>query len=259
MINIQVTDLNMVIAFWLCVSRLLPIFIQLPLFDNKTIPVMLKVLFAIIASYAFFPSVSSSILKDLKYVGIDNFWILAVFNILLGLMIGFLVKSIMKVFESTGTIMTQHMGFASLRYFDPTAGSRIGPFEKIIQWTIIILILNSGAIIPMFKGAVGSFNTVHFYDLGKLSSSVEFYVELFNSIFVSSLMLASPIIFTNILVMCVLGIIARTVPQMNVLMISFVVVIAMGLLIFASISEEFFHIAYRVYTERLSEWFQFVS
>jgi flagellar biosynthetic protein FliR len=72
-------------------------------------------------------------------------------------------------------------------------------------------------------------------------------------------MLASPIIFINALVMSVLGVIARTVPQMNVLMVSFVVNIGMGLLVFSVTSYEFFSVAYDVYLKKLGEWFQFIT
>ncbi len=81
---------------------------------------------------------------------------------------------------------------------------------------------------------------------------------MFKSLFVSSILLASPLIFTNMLIMTVLGIIARTVPQMNVIMVSFAVTIGLGLIVFVATSDEFFHIAYKLYTSKLGEWFNFV-
>lgn len=63
----------------------------------------------------------------------------------------------------------------------------------------------------------------------------------------------------NVLIMCVLGIIARFVPQMNVLMVSFVVNIGLGLLVFMSCSTEFFQVGFRLYTEKLGEWFQLIT
>jgi flagellar biosynthetic protein FliR len=59
--------------------------------------------------------------------------------------------------------------------------------------------------------------------------------------------------------MTVLGIVARTVPQMNVIMVSFVVNIGVGLLIFIVNSNEFFQVAYKLYVDKLGEWFQFIT
>jgi flagellar biosynthesis protein FliR len=258
MISIQLTDMTMLTAFWLAFTRWMSIIIQLPLFDNTTVPPMVRVLSSLVITYAFFPYLSDTILKDIHYIGADNFWYLTVFYALVGLMIGFLVKSIMNIFIASGSIITQQVGFGAVRYFDPTSSSQIGPFEKLIQWTVLVLILTSGALFPMFNGVFNSFFSIHTYDLGSLSQITTFFTGFFKSIFISAVMLASPLIFINVLIMSVLGVIARTVPQMNIIMVSFVVNIGMGLLVFISTSNEFFTVAYNMYIEKLGDWFQFI-
>jgi len=259
MLSIQIINQVELIAFWLVFTRWLTILIQLPIFDNTGVPMMVKVLVSLIVSYAFFPYVGAEVMKDINHFGYDAFWMLTIGYTITGMFIGFFVKSLMNIFIATGSIITQQVGFAAVRYFDPSSGQQIGPFEKIIQWTVLIIIISSGALVPMFKGVFGSFFTIHLYDLGNLANAVPFFISLFKSIFLSALMLASPLIFTNMLIMTVLGIIARTVPQMNIIMVSFVVNIGLGLLVFASSSNEFFRVAFKVYTEKLGEWFLFVT
>lgn len=254
--NVQVIDPQVMIAFWLAFSRCLAIVFQLPIFDGMSIPTMVKVLTTLMITYAFFPMIEAEILKDIAYLGADNFWALTIFYTFTGLIIGYFVKSIMNMFISAGSIITQQVGFAAVRYFDPQSGQQIGPFETLIQWTMLIIVVTSGALLPMFKGVFNSFFSVHLYDIGKLAHSTVFFTDLFKNIFLSALMLASPLIFANVLIMAVLGIIARTVPQMNIIMVSFVVNIGLGLLIFAASSEEFFQVGFRVYTEQLGNWFQ---
>jgi len=72
-------------------------------------------------------------------------------------------------------------------------------------------------------------------------------------------MLASPLIFTNFIIMVILGIIARIVPQMNVLMVSFIVNIGLGLVVFIVCSDEIFNVGYKLYAENLGNWFQFLK
>lgn len=254
--NIEIVDLKVLVAFWLAFSRCLAVIFQLPLFDGMKIPSIVKAMTTLMITYAFFPHIEGEILKDIAYVGVENFWILTIFYTGTGLIIGFFVKSIMNMFIAAGSIITQQVGFGAVRYFDPQSGSQVGPFETLIQWTMLIIIVTSGALLPMFKGVFNSFHSVHIYDLGKLAYSTTFFTTMFKNIFLSALMLASPFIFTNLLIMSVLGIIARTVPQMNIIMVSFVVNIGLGLLIFAASSEEFFRVGFRVYTEQLGHWFQ---
>ena len=257
--RIELIDYTVLIAFWLSYTRWVTILFQIPIFDNMTIPSLVKVLTSLIIAYAFFPITQPLVMADINYVGVDNFWYLTIFYAVVGLVIGQIVKTLMNIFIASGSIITQQVGFGAVAYFDPTAGQRVGPFEKLIQWTMIILIISSGALLPMFKGVVASFHSIHLYDLGKFATSPIYFMELFKSIFLSSILLATPIIFTNITLMSVLGIISRAVPQMNIIMVSFVVNIGMGLLVFLATSNEYFEVAFKIYTEKLGEWFQFIS
>lgn len=259
MISITVTDLTLMTAFWLAFSRWIAVVMQLPLFENVAIPFIVKVLTTVLLTFAFFPLVKDQILLDIEHVGENSFWYLTIFNTLVGLVIGFFIRALMNIFLSTGSIITQQIGFNALSYFDPQAGSQIGPFEKLIEWTVLMMIILSGALVPMFKGVVSSFTTVHVYNIGKLAGSIEFYMMLFKSIFISSIMLATPMIFVNLFLTSIMGIISRAVPQMNVIMVSFAVNIGLGLLVFVVGSEEFFHTAFKIYTEKLGEWFQLLS
>lgn len=232
--------------------------IQLPIFDNVSIPNIIKILFSLVLSYAFFPLVKGEVYKDMAYMGADSFWTLTIFYAVVSLLIGFLVKCLMDLFTASGSIITQQVGFGAVAYFDPQSASRVGPFERIIQWTMVVVIISSGALLPMFKGIFNSFFSIHVYDLGKMATSPEYFTTVFKGLFLSALLLASPLIFTNMLIMTVLGIVARTVPQMNVIMVSFVVNIGLGLLVFAASSSEFFKVAFQLYTEKLGNWFQFL-
>lgn len=257
--NITIGDQVSFLAFWLSFSRWLAVLFQLPLFDNVAVPGLVKVLSSFMISFAFFPSLQGTLVAEINMVGVDNIWFLMMFHTCTGLIIGFLVKCIMSLFVATGSILTQQIGFASVSYFDPTQGQQIGPFERLVEWTMIILVLSSGALVPMFKGVFQSFFSVNFLNADKMLKTPEYFVLFFKSAFSASILLAGPLIFANLLMNLVMGIVARTVPQMNVLMVSFVVNIGLGLLLFLGIAEEFFQVSYDLYVEKLGEWFQFLA
>jgi flagellar biosynthetic protein FliR len=259
MIDIAITDLPVLMAFWLAFTRWLAVLFQLPIFDNTGVPFVVKTLTALIITYSFFPMIEGNLVAEVLAAGTDKFWYLTIFHTVVGLMIGYLVKSIMSIFTATGTLVTQQIGFSSVSMFDPTFETRVGPFEKMIQWTLLILILSSGALLPMFKGILGSFSAITFENLGKFSQSHIFFLDFFKSAFGAAFMMATPILFSNLLLNLVMGIVARTVPQMNILMVSFVVNIGVGLLVFFAISEEFFQVGYKIYVEKLGDWFQFIT
>lgn len=256
--NVTITDQAAFMAFWLCFSRWSAVLFQLPLFDNVAVPGVVKILTSFVISYAFYPDLRGILVAEINMAGVDNIWILTMFHTCTGLIIGFLVKSIMSLFVATGSILTQQIGFSSVSYFDPTQGQQVGPFERLIEWTLLILVLSSGALVPMFKGVFHSFSSVNFMNADKMLKSPEYFVLFFKSAFSASILLAGPLIFANLLMNLVMGIVARTVPQMNVLMVSFVVNIGLGLLLFLGIAEEFFQVSFDLYVEKLGNWYQFL-
>lgn len=258
MISVSITDYSVVIAFWLAFTRWVTILMQIPIFDNAAVPNLVKILTSLVVTFAFFPFMQQSMISEVMRVGIENFWFLTIFNAVIGLIIGFLVKSIMNIFVATGSVMSQQIGFGSVSYFDPTVQSRVGPIEKLIHWTVLIMIISTGALMPMFKGVLNSFFTITMENLGNMSQVHVFYQDFFKGVFEAAFLLATPIIFTNLILNLVMGIVARTIPQMNIIMVSFVVNIGIGLLIFFAISEEFFHVAYSMYIEKLGDWFKFI-
>lgn len=257
--SVAITDHVAFVAFWLGFTRWIAILMQLPLLDNIAVPNVVKVLASFVIAWAFHPLVAPALMNEVRVVGVENLWLLTAIHGSCGFVIGFFVKSFMALFASAGTILTQQIGFASVTYFDPTQAQQTGPFEKIIQWTMIVLILTSGALIPMFKGVTESFYTVNALNLDKMTQSHAFFGEVFKGIFTAAIMLAAPLLFANILMNLVFGIVARTIPQMNVLMVSFVVNIGIGLMLFIAISNEFFEVSFQIYVEKLGLWFQFFA
>jgi flagellar biosynthetic protein FliR len=259
MMNVSINDQLMLAAFGVGFSRWLAVLFQIPLFDNVAVPNIVKILMSFIISYAFFPNVQNVLYSEVKTLGHENLWILVMFHTTVGLLIGFLVKIIMSLFTAAGSILTQQVGFSSVTYFDPTQAQQVGPFERMLEWTILILLLSSGALVPIFKGVYLSFFSLNFFDSSRLLTSPEYFLLFFKSAFNSSLLLSGPLIFANLLMNLVFGIVARTVPQMNVLMVSFVVNIGLGLLLFLGIIDEFFKVSFEIYVENLASWFQFVT
>ncbi len=260
MINISVTDSEKIFVFFFIFLRILGIFMQMPLMDQEGIPARLKILCTIVVSFSFYTTLESEIREDMAFIANEyQIWILSSFYLLSGLLIGLVLKSILAIFLGSGAIITQQVGLSMVRYFDPTASQSIGPFERMIQWAIIVLILSSGALHPIFSGIIKSFSGVKLATIGSHGMSAAFFLEFFKEIFMSSLLLAFPFIFINLLIMLVLGIIARMVPQMNVLMVSFVVNIGLGLLVFVASSDEFFQVGVSKYAKLLGVWLERIA
>lgn len=259
MLNLAVTDINSLIAFWLVFCRWSGIVFQLPVFDQVGVPSVLKVLFSITLSWCFYPFVQDYIFRDLAYVGVDNFWVISSYYVSIGLMAGFLSRIILQIFNSAGSIITQQVGFGAVRYFDISIGDQVGPFEKFINMTVVTMIVLGGGLYPLFKGSYMTFESMSLTAFSQVNGIVPFALYLFKSVFNTAIILSMPLIVTNIVVMTLLGIIARAVPQMNVLMVSFVLNISLGLFVFILSGEEFYIASINFYSKFIGDWLTFFS
>ncbi|MFN8369094.1 MAG: flagellar biosynthetic protein FliR [Bacteriovoracaceae bacterium] len=259
MISINVTDIYALFAFWLGFSRWAGLLMQLPLFDITNFPNTLKLLIILMINFIFFPFTKEILTKELTAYGVDSVILLTVYHLLVGILLGYLVKSVLTIFTSAGGLISQQIGFSAGSYYDPTFGERVGAIEKLIHWTILIIILNSGALVPMLKGAMISFDTINIFNLQKLDMSSQYFMDFFKSLFVSSVLLSMPIIFSNLLLQAVLGIVSRVIPQMNILMVGFILNLFMGFFVFFTTSNEFFQICFKMYTDYIGDWFLFIK
>ena len=259
MISITVTDINSLIAFWLIFCRWSGIVFQLPVFDQVGIPQILKILFCISISWCFYPFLKQYPMNDLNLIGKENFWILSGFYVIVGLVVGFLSRIILQIFNAAGSIITQQVGFGAVRYFDISIGDQVGPFEKFINTTVVTMIILGGGLLPLFKGSFLSFETMNMMSISSVKGLMQFTLYLFKSIFNTAILLSMPLIITNIVVMTLLGIIARAVPQMNVLMVSFVLNISLGLMVFILSGEEFYLASINFYSKFVGDWLKFIS
>ncbi len=259
MISIQVIDQIQLFAFWLCFTRIIACFINFPMFEEIAIPMIVKILTALVMSYAIFPIVKSPILSDINRYGQNSFILLTVYYTISGLVISYIVKIVSSVVLSAGTVMSQQMGLGNISLYDPTSLSPVTPIEKLLKWTLLLMIFSSGALLPILKGMVLSFETLTVLNIEKIKSMQYFFFDYFKSLFTVAIMLSAPVLFTNILLNFILGIISRVVPQINVIMLSFIISVFVGLCVFYMIGEELYIVVFENYLKILGDWFLFVQ
>lgn len=229
------------------------------MFEDIAIPMIVKILTALVMGYAIFPTVSGSILADISRYGQNSFIMLTIYYAISGLVISYIVKIVSSVVLSAGTIMSQQIGLGNISLYDPTSLSPVTPVEKLLKWTLLLMIFSSGAMLPILKGMVLSFEKLTVLNFEQIQSMQYFFFDYFKTLFTVAIMLSAPVLFTNILLNFILGIISRVVPQINVIMLSFVLSIFVGLCVFLLIGEEMYQVVFENYIKILGDWFLFVK
>ncbi len=199
-------------------ARMSGIFSTAPMFGARNVPVMVKAGLSLLLSYILLPLLTEPnlILPDalLSYVA------LIIGEFLIGLIMGFACSFIFHGIQMTGALLDTQIGFGMVNVFDPLIGQQvpiIGNFKYILAMLVYLasnshhLFLSamfySFKIIPVTKG------------LFQPNMLANIMVDMLVAIFIIAVKISLPISVALVLTDVALGILARTMPQMNIFVV----------------------------------------
>ncbi len=226
-----------VVAFVLVLMRAAGIFLTAPVFSSRNIPVTVKASWILLVAFLVFPVVDFRTLA-LPSDGLP-LGIAVVRELLIGFSIGLGATLIFTGIQLAGQIIDIQMGLGMVNIIDPmtsTQVSAMGQYYFMVA-TLVFLAVNGHHV--LLRGVVDSFTLV---PLGQAHFSTALGTEmmnLFSQVFFIAFRVGAPVIGALFITNMALGVVARTVPQMNVFIVGMPLNLAVGFLITA-VSMSFF-------------------
>jgi len=209
-----------------------------PIFGGSTVPTQTKILFSLILSLILLPMVPA--ISQAGLIDIGPLAWLGLNELLVGLVMGISMVFIFAAVQYAGQIVDFQMGFAIVNLIDPTQDVQI-PVMGFFHFLIAILIfLAMDAHHWIIRALVDSFEIVPVMTAGFSGLVIGSVSKAFGDLFVIALRIAAPSIAVLMLYNASLGIIAKTVPQINLLIVGFPVRIALGMIV-VGLSMTFFY------------------
>lgn len=205
-------------VFLLMLTRCSGIFIIAPFFGSLNIPMMLRVAAAVTFAVVLFPVVDGlgavaappSVLAFAASVLAELF---------IGWLIGFVAYVCFSAIQMAGKVMDMQVGFAVVNVLDPTSGQQIPLIGSFLYNLGIIVFLVTNGHHAIIAALVESFRAVPLLGMQPSLSLPMILVDFTNGIFVTGMKIAMPVTFAILLVNVALGILARTMPQMNIFVV----------------------------------------
>ena len=233
-LNISLPQLQM---FFLVFLRLGAILMSMPVFENRSIPNLFKLALAFSASLILFP------LLQLNPVSVPNsifsLAIGVVGEILLGLVIGYSVRLIFAGIQLAGQMAGYQMGMAIANVMDPAESQQIPLLAQFNNLLALLVFLGINAHYWFIRALAQSYRLVPPFYVHFDRTLVEHLMELAGNMFVIAIQVGAPIIATLLVTSVAFGLVARTVPQMNVFIVAMPLKIGVGL-IFLGLSLPYF-------------------
>jgi flagellar biosynthetic protein FliR len=214
--------------FFLVFLRTGAFLVALPLIDGPSVPILFRIGLTFVVSLLLFPVLH---LGPLPFLA-DAFSlaVAAAGEILLGALAGVSIRLVFEGVQLAGQLMGYQMGMAIAEVLDPATEQQVallGQFISLMASLIFLIINGHHAFIRTLVESYALVPPLGFHVNGPV---LEGLVRLTAEMFVIGLKTGAPVIVALVLGTVAFGLVARSVPQMNIFIVSMPLSIAMGLI-----------------------------
>lgn len=218
-------------AFALVLARVSGLMIVAPVLGSSVIPVRVRAALALALSLMIFPIVLPTIDAELT---LSSAVIGLVGELMIGIVLGLGLSLLFIAMELAGQMIAQQAGLAIGEVFDPVLQTSVSPLGQLYFMSALFVFLFAGGLRAMVQGLLDSFGTLPLMTFGIKEPVVEVMADLLMSSMILALRISGPAVTALLLTSVAMGLISRTMPQLNILAVGFSIRIVVSLLIVAA-------------------------
>jgi flagellar biosynthetic protein FliR len=220
-------------VFLLVLSRIFGMLVLAPFFSSLAIP------FRVRATLAFFVAiimVSLAVGAPIRpEISLLPFILQLAGELFIGMALGFIVAVYFATFSVAAEFFNTQMGLGIVNVFDPQAQIELPIIGQLFSLFALLIFLGVGAHHHLLNGIWGSYTTLPVLEISRVAGPfAQGVAAAFVAMFGAALKIALPMIAVAFLVSLSMGILGKTAPQLNLLMLGFPIQIMVGLLVLLS-------------------------
>lgn len=205
-----------------------------PIFGDRAIPTKVKISISIwitILMYYLMPEVV------VEYATIIDFSILVVKEAITGLLIGFAAYICNTIIHFSGKIIDMEIGLSMAQVFDPSTNTSTGLTGSLYSYLLMLLMIVSNMHIFLINAIVDSYKLIPVGGFSIGSTMYGTVLGFMTNFIVIGFRIVLPVFAAILLLNCILGIMARVAPQMNMFAVGIQLKVMVGLFVmFVTIS-----------------------
>lgn len=232
MLNYEVA-LTQFELFVLILVRLASFVPVAPFFNTSGNPVKVKIGFSFALAmmvYSLHPDMS------VEYTGVIGLAAVALKEVVVGLVLGMVTSFCVQIIMFSGKIIDMDIGISMAQIYDPTTRMQVGIMGNFYYYILMLLLILSGMYRYLVAAIVETFNVIPVGGVKLEGSVVTTIIDFMSDYFVIGFRIALPVFSATLMLNCILAILAKIAPQMNMF------VVGMQLKIFVGIFVIFFTI-----------------
>lgn len=208
----------------LLLMRLTGILWIAPVFSNRALPSRLKAALLLMLVLLMLPTALDASVEAPRFTPGTVFT-----EAVVGLLVGLGAAIFVAAAESAGDTLAVQMGLSGANIVDPTSETQLPVVGHFMGLTVLALILAVGGHVLVLQALHRTLELIPPGSVLRLGADGREVTVLGGTLFLLGLRFAAPVVAAMMVGNVALGVLARTVPQLNVLMVAFPVQIAIGL------------------------------
>jgi flagellar biosynthesis protein FliR len=209
--------------------RVTGLFVLSPVLGRKSVPAMVKIGLSILISYIFLMAYPAQNALPAEAGTLVGYILLCIKELLIGLVLGYMTTLFFSVAMMAGQIMDVQIGFGMAQMYDPEMQMQTSLVGSFLDFGLLLyfLVMNGHhALIRIM------YNTFQVIPVGQIVFPKEIYLLVLNAFAIAVSMAVSvalPIIAAELILEIIMGVMIRSVPQLNVFVVGISVKILVGL------------------------------
>ncbi|HCX64231.1 MAG TPA: flagellar biosynthetic protein FliR [Eubacteriaceae bacterium] len=196
-------------------ARITSFIVVAPGISHRSIPNTSKVAFSLLLSWFVYSSVPD--------IGVYEHTLLFVISMLreviIGLAMGIVVRTAFAAVEMAGMVVDFQAGYAMGALFDPVSGTNASAYGRLFYWIALVVFFVGGFDHMLYTALVDSFGQIPPGEVLLENFRVDRFIYVFANSFKIAFSIGAPMILVLVTSDVTMGLISRTVPQINVFML----------------------------------------
>ena len=194
-----------------------------PIFGNQAVTRRVRVFIGIACSLVVF---TANPYTPLGYSTFLEYTLLLLKEFVVGITMGFLSNITLTIINAAGQFIDREIGFSMVSDFDQTMNTEITITAEFYNMLVMLIMLCSNMHYFILSALSDSFQLI---PLGKVTIDTgTLYDTMIADYFIISVRIALPVMISIMLLNVVLGVLAKTAPQMNMFVIGIQLKIFVG-------------------------------
>jgi flagellar biosynthetic protein FliR len=220
-------DPNLFLGFVLIFARMSGLMVAAPIFGETTVPPQVRAGLALLVSLVFYPIVAAPKLgADPQLLQIVH---LVVVETGVGLLIGFSARLLLAGVEMAGEVAGFQMGLGLVNVVDPTFQNQVSLVAQTMTLFATLILVTMDGHHLFIQALASSYTLVPAGTAILTQNALATMTMLCGQIFVIGLKVGAPLVVSVLAANFAMGLMARSVPQMNVFVVGFPFTIGLGL------------------------------